>query len=313
MNQISQLIAYAGNQGVEIQDRNNYQPSVGLEFDTSEKSLKDIISILASEIGANSYNGNTIKRFVLVVNGRNKDDEISRNIFIENSLSRVAYILAKLYKYSYKDDSHYLSLLPERYNKKDNRSFSPIKRPSNVYITIQFEPKKASQQTNLRQSVAEDLKEELDIEGIDDINEFLDDVIGDSYFDSDKISSRFKKWKNKQQDDSQQARTSRDEDDDEENIDDEEEPLQNLTVDEQLQRRSTRRPLKSKRREEFEKLPKRYSYNRKARFRGKYGRGIETDKIYLHLNNLISYTGDLQLHRAAKQVLEKYKQFTLQK
>jgi hypothetical protein len=51
--------------------------------------------------------------------------------------------------------------------------------------------------------------------------------------------------------------------------------------------------------------PTRIQPKRKARFTGKYGKGIDFFKINNHTTNLASYTGDTTLYNLSNQIREK--------
>jgi len=273
-NQISQLIAYGGN-GLDL--RNS---TLSWSFAADKTKVQDLIQILSSE-NTKEYAGYNINKITLGIEGEDSNGVVGSFVFNEDNFNGAAQTLTQFYNtYINKSrDTMYRRQLglSANYNKG-----LIIADPSRIWIAIYFganASKDFSFNLKLKKQVEKDLQTEIEFDEINDFDNFLNTVIEGQQ----NTSSNYKKYFKDQEKIQEKVKEAEEE---EERFD---EPI----------------VPKAKKAKISTTQPTRIQPKRKARFTGKYGKGIDFFKINNHTTNLASYTGDTTLYNLSNQIREK--------
>jgi len=268
-NQISQLIAYGGN-GLDL--RNS---TLSWSFTADKNKVQDLIQILSSE-NTKEYAGYNINKITLGIEGEDSNGVVGSFVFNEDNFNGAAQTLTQFYNTyinNSKDTMYRRQLgLSANYNKG-----LIITDPSRIWIAIYFganASKDFSFNLKLKKQVEKDLQTEIEFEEIDDFDNFLNTVV-----EGQNTSSNYKKYFRDQE-------KIKEAEEEEERF---EEPIVPLAKTKKIKTSP----------------PPRVQPKRKARFTGKYGKGIDFFKINNHTTNLASYTGDTTLYNLSNQIREK--------
>jgi len=271
-NQISQLIAYGGN-GLDL--RNS---TLSWSFAADKTKVQDLIQILSSE-NTKEYAGYKINKITVGIEGEDSNGVVGSFVFNEDNFNGAAQTLAQFYN-AYinksKDTIYRRQLgLSANYNKG-----LIIADPSRIWIAIYFGENASNDfsfNLKLKKQVEKDLQTEIEFDEIEDFDNFLDTVI-----EGPNTSSNYKKYF---KDQDKIKETEKEAEAEEERFD---EPVVPKAKKAKIATPATRIQPK-----------------RKARFTGKYGKGIDFFKINNHTTNLASYTGDTTLYNLSNQIREK--------
>jgi len=277
-NQISQLIAYSGN---NVAFR---QSQITFTFDSNKKTIEDLIQIASSE-NTTSYADYDINMITLGVNGKDNDGNDINYIFNSDNFPSIARQLTSFYEtfIAGKNDDYIKNSESRlRYRDYNKNSQGYLDKPNEIFISIYFGANAAKSSlfnSKIKSNVQKDLETEIEFEDIPNFQDFVNTLQ-----QSDQTNSNYKKYF--------------------ENL--EEEKKQDTTLPPPTQEQEPEKPKKTKpKKAPVPKEPTRIQPKRKARFTGKYGKGIDFSKINNHLLQLTSYTGNNTLYNLGQQIKSK--------
>jgi hypothetical protein len=293
-NQIAQLIAYYGSEQTNPQifdakqqaQANVWNAHVRLSIPKTKQSIQEMLQILLSGddiqfAGMKLDNINTI--FLLDDGNRMVADNVG-------SLPQLGIMLRNLYNVDYQDENNdaftkhffkpYGGINPSLFFKKD--------KIKNFIIDMQFVSYKKPE--NFKSQVLSQLEEKLEFEEIDNFTDFLEQYKNEDYYSIKQDT------KNKYQRTIEELNKPKEQDVAEE-IDLQEEPEEEPTAVATVKRKK-KKPAKQ---------PTRIQPTRRARFTGKYGKGIDFDSINTHLIRLHSNTGNYKAYIIGRRLQDQLK------
>jgi len=281
-NQISQLIAYGGN-GLDL--RNS---TLSWSFAADKTKIQDLIQILSSE-NTNEYAGYKINKITVGIEGEDSNGVVGSFVFNEDNFNGAAQTLAQFYNTYMNNSTDTMYKRQLGLSANYNRGLI-IADPSRVWISIYFGADASKDflfNLKLKKQVEKDLETEIEFDEIDDFDNFLDTVV-----ESQNTTSNYKKYFKDKEKIKEADNKIKEADNKIKEAEEEEERFEEPIVPKAKKAKITA-------------PPPRIQPKRKARFTGKYGKGIDFFKINNHTTNLASYTGDTTLYNLSNQIREK--------
>lgn len=283
-NQISQLIAYNGN---NVAFR---QSQITFTFDSNKRTIEDLIQITSSD-NTRSYADYDINMITLGVSGKANDGSDINYIFNSDSFPSIARQLTSFYETfitNTNDDYIRSSESRLRYRDYNKNSQGYLDKPNEIFISIYFganAAKSSSFNSKVKNNVQKDLETEIEFEDIPNFQDFINTLQ-----QSDQTKDNYKKYFANLEEEKAQ----------------EEEAKKQDTTQPQSEPEPPKAPKKTRAKKTTTPTqPTRIQPKRKARFTGKYGKGIDFSKINNHLLQLTSYTGNNTLYNLGQQIKNK--------
>jgi len=266
-NQIAQLVSLGNRDSTPTN-------KISITFNLSKEIMQQLIYILSSG-DTQSYAGYTLKSANFLV----ADGNLEELFLNKKSLLDLSYGLSKYYQWKYADDSKQWWLNVR--NREEYKKGGIPRIVINLDFTVGNEREDEFHE-KIKSQLNKDHEKETIVDPPSNFDLYIDEVIGQDFYDAKDIPKRLKKYIN-----------------DREyiyDINDEEIP----SFEENLDFEQETAPKRKRRRREYEKtkvLP-----TRTKRFKGKYGKGINFDLLNSHCIRYHSLTGNIDIYNNLQNI-----------